>query len=49
VYSEREIYQQNQNATVRDLQSSSRGGTQRASEAACQHALEALNGWIDKQ
>ena len=41
VYSEREIYQQNQNATVRDLQSSSRGGTQRASEAACQRALEA--------
>jgi hypothetical protein len=40
-YSEQEIYQQNQAATVRDLNSSSRGGTRRASEAACQRALEA--------
>jgi len=40
-YSEQEIYQQNQAATVRDLNSSSRGGSRRASEAACQRALEA--------
>jgi hypothetical protein len=32
-YSEQEIYQQNQAATVRDLNSSSRGGSRRASEA----------------
>ena len=40
-YSEQEIYQQNQDATVRGLESSSRGGARRASEAACQRALEA--------
>ena len=40
-YSEQEIYQQNQAATVNGLESSSRNGTRRASEAACQRALEA--------
>ena len=40
-YSEQEISQQNQDATVRDLNSSSRGGSRRASVSACQRALEA--------
>ena len=40
-FSEQEIYQQNQAATVNDLDRSSRGGTRRASEPACQAALEA--------
>jgi hypothetical protein len=40
-YSEQELYQQRQRATVNDLDRSSRGGTRRASQAACQAALEA--------
>jgi hypothetical protein len=40
-FSEQELYEQRQNATVNDLDRSSRGGTRRASEPACQAALEA--------
>jgi hypothetical protein len=40
-FSEREFYEQRQNATVNDLDRSSRGGTRRAAEPACQAALEA--------
>ena len=40
-YTEQELYQQNQAGRINDLNRSSRGGTRRASEAACQAALEA--------
>ena len=40
-YSEQELYQLNQAGKINDLNRSSRGGTRRASEAACQAALEA--------
>jgi hypothetical protein len=40
-YSEQDIYQLRQAGTVNDLNRSSRGGTRRASQAACQAALEA--------
>jgi ABC-type sulfate transport system substrate-binding protein len=40
-YTEQELYQQNQAGRINDLNKSSRGGTRRASEAACQAALEA--------
>jgi hypothetical protein len=40
-YSEQELYQQNQAATVNGLERSSAGGARRASETACQRALEA--------
>jgi len=41
LYSEQEIYQQRQGATVNDLDRSSGGGTRRAPQAACQAALKA--------
>src|SRR5262245_26616557 len=40
-YTEQELYQQNQVGRINDLNRSSRGGTRRVSEAACQAALEA--------
>src|SRR5215510_16193691 len=40
-YTEQELYQQNQASRINDLNRSSRGGTRRALEAACQAALEA--------
>src|SRR5215472_7469274 len=40
-YTEQQLYQQNQAGRINDLNRSSRGGTRRASEAACQAALEA--------
>src|SRR5262245_57799733 len=40
-YTEQELYQQNQAGRINDLNRSSRGGTRRASDAACQAALEA--------
>ena len=41
VFSEQEIYQRRQGATINDLNRSSGGGTRRAPQAACQAALEA--------
>src|SRR5215475_4648792 len=40
-YTDQELYQQNQASRINDLNRSSRGGTRRAPEAACQAALEA--------
>jgi hypothetical protein len=45
-FSEQELYEQRQGATVNDLDRSTRGGTRRASQAACQAALEA-GVWAD--